>query len=204
MGSHAHDLNHASDGALFDQLPGANTGFDVQALAVIDHVFAPGALGDGASLGELIERGEGRLVGEVIFPGLHDPAAERAAFVGNGGGGDEMDIGLLEQLIQGSDGLRLRIFLAEFLHFCGIRIEDVTTFPAGFGEALGLAVDMAMIEGSGSEDEFSRADDRGGLAHRGVIHAIRFLVRHWGLIRRETAGCHPESRGRVRRFCEKS
>ena len=89
-------LHHAADGAALDELPGAHGALHVQPLGVVDHVF-PAGLGDLAPRGlELLEGGEGRLVGEVILARIHHAEAERAALVRHGGGGDELDLALLE------------------------------------------------------------------------------------------------------------
>jgi hypothetical protein len=91
VGSEQEDLEDAANGALLDEFGGAPGGFDVEAFAVIDEVFAAGAAGEFAGGGELVEGGEGAFVGEVILAGFEDAAADGPAFAGDGGGGDEVN-----------------------------------------------------------------------------------------------------------------
>ena len=84
----ADDLDHAANGAAVHEVPGVDGALHVQALTVVDHVFAPGAGADGPCLVELVERGERRLVGEIVFVRLHHPAAEGTTVAGHGGSRD--------------------------------------------------------------------------------------------------------------------
>ena len=71
-------LNHLADGALLDQFAGVNGGLHLQQLAVHDGVD-PLGLGDGlAHFGQLLERGDAGLVGEIVLAVLHGADAERA------------------------------------------------------------------------------------------------------------------------------
>ncbi len=184
VGAEAEDLDHASDGVLMDQSAGVNGALDVEALAIINGIFFPGAGDSGAGLIELIEGGEGGLVGEVILAGFHDFAAERAAVAGDGGGGDERDVGVGQDFIEAAGFLCLRIFGEEGGDLGGIGIVGPLELAAGFEEAVGLAVDVAVIEVGGGEDELAGFHDRAGAALRGVIHAVGFLNAHGRLLER--------------------
>ena len=88
MGADSEDLDHASDGALFDELACADGAFYVEAFAEIDEIFFPCGEDFGAGIIKLFEGGEGRFVGKVVFASVEDAQAEWAAKIGNSGGGN--------------------------------------------------------------------------------------------------------------------
>ena len=144
----------------------------MEAFAIIDHVFAAG-IGDGdAGFGEMVEAGEGSFVAEVILAGVHDADAERAAVGGDGGAGDEMDVGVVEDGVEVLDGFGEREFLDEGADFGGIGIVDVEDFASRLDEAIAHAVDVAVIERGGGEEEFAGFDDWCGFALGGVVHSV--------------------------------
>jgi len=175
MRAEADDLKHAADGAAVNEIAGVHGGFDVEPLAEINHVFAPCGGSDAAGFLELFEGGEGRFVGEVVLAGGHDAAADGAALVGDGGGGDEADVGIVEDFVERAGDAGLRKFLQEDVAFNGIGFEDPAEFGAGFEEAVALAVDVAVVEVRGGENEFARFHHGARLALRGVGHAVGFL-----------------------------
>ena len=180
MRPEADDLHHAADGALLDQLPGAHGAFHVQPLAEIDHVFPAGRLHLGARGGELVERGEGRLVGEIVLAGIHHAQAERAALAGHGGGGHEQDLRLFQHGFEARQRFDAGEGRAEFLDLRRVGIEDVFELAARLGQTAALAIDVAVVERHGGEREFALFDDRRGFALGRVVHAIGFLVCHRG------------------------
>jgi hypothetical protein len=67
--------------------------------------------------GELVERGEGRLVREVVLARLHDAAADRAALAGDRGRGDQLHGRVGEDLVEGARDLHLRDILRKAATF---------------------------------------------------------------------------------------
>ncbi len=88
MGADSEDLDHAPDGALFDELACTDGAFYVEALAEIDEIFFSGGEDFGAGIIKLFEGGEGSFVGKVVFASVEDAQAEWAAKIGNSGCGN--------------------------------------------------------------------------------------------------------------------
>jgi hypothetical protein len=59
-------------------------------------------------------------------------------------------------------------------------VVNVFEGGAGFGEAVDLAVDVAVVEIGGGEDEFAGLDDGAGETDRGV--GVAFFGRHGGRV----------------------
>lgn len=171
-------MDDAANGTLLDELGGAPGGFDVEAFAIVDEVFASGEPGKFAGGGELFEGGEGAFVGEVVLAGFEDAAANGPAFGGDGGGGNEVDGGVGEDLVEGigEDGAG-EFFEGGGAAF-GLRVVDVFEGGAGFGEAVDLAVNVAMVVIGGGEDEFAGFDDGAREADGGV--GVAFFGGHGG------------------------
>ncbi|MEN9632924.1 MAG: hypothetical protein RL077_1328, partial [Verrucomicrobiota bacterium] len=110
VGAEADHLDDLTDGAAGGEIRGVHGGFDVEALRKIDHVFFPGASDRGLGGVELVEGCEGRFVSEVIFTGGHDTQSEGPAVARYGGGGDEFNARIVEQLIEGAGGAGLWVF----------------------------------------------------------------------------------------------
>ncbi len=172
MGSEAGDLEDSADRALLDERAGVHGALDVEAFGEIAHVFFAGA-GDGGLHGfELFEAGQRGLVGEVVLAGVHALDAQLGADVGDGRRRDELNLGVVENDLQVGDVGR-PVFLGE--RFCGlgmVGIEDILKRGSGLGEAVGLAVDVAVVHGRDGETEFAGADHGVGFAGGGVVHAV--------------------------------
>ena len=79
----ADRLDHAADRAGLDQLAGPDRRAVLESLAVHDRVDAARLRLHAPHLGELLERGDARLVGHVVLAVLHHADAERRALVGD-------------------------------------------------------------------------------------------------------------------------
>ena len=77
----ADGLHDAADGAGLHELAGADGRAVLEALAVHDRIDAPRLRLHAAHLGQLIERGDARLVDHVVLAVLHHADAERRALV---------------------------------------------------------------------------------------------------------------------------
>ena len=169
---HAHHLHHAANRSLLDELPRADARLDMQPFGKIHGILFPRAPHGRARGVELRERGEGRLVGEVVLARVEHAAAERPAFAGHCRARHKLHVFLREHLVHRAERLRSRIFLAEFFHLRRIRIEDVAALAAGLGEPLTLPEDVAVIECRRCEDKLARLHHRRGFAHGGVVHSV--------------------------------
>jgi len=96
---------------------GKHRGLHVQALAEVDGIFFAGAGNDSFGGVELVEGGEGRLVGEVVLAGFHHAATDGTAIAGHGGGGDEVHGAVGQDFVERAGDLGLRIFGEEGFDF---------------------------------------------------------------------------------------
>jgi len=162
VGAEAGDVDDAADQAEVDEVAGEDGGFGVEAFGVGHHVLAPGRRGGGARFGELVERGEGTLVREVVLAGPHDADAEGGASAGDVGRGDEADGGVVEDFVEGARGLGAGMRVEELLAFRGVRLEHPLEGAAGLGQVLAYSVDVAVLHGGRGEDELARGAGGGG------------------------------------------
>ena len=169
-------MDDLANGTGGDEVGGIHRGLYVETLGEIHHVFAAGAGDDCLGLVELVQGSERRLIGEVVFAGGHDAAAEGAAVARDGGGADELDGRVREDLVQRAGDLGLGVFCHESLDLFRIGIVDPFEFGPGLDEAVALAVDVAVVEVCGREGEFAGLYHRARFALGGVGHAVRFLA----------------------------
>jgi hypothetical protein len=174
----AEHLDDPADGSLPDEVARMDGAFDVQPLAVIDHVFAPCASDRLAGLGKLIERGEGGLVRKVVLPSLQDPATDRAALGRDGRGRDQLHGGIVENLVEAARLPGARVLGDECGDLPGVGIIDPFQLAAGFEQAIGLAEDMTMVQVRHGEWELAAPHHRVREALRRVIHSVGLLGVH--------------------------
>ena len=103
VGPESGDVDDPADGAVTDEVGGVHGALDVESFREVDHVLLTGGADCVTDLIELFERGEGRLVGEVVLSGVHAADAEGGAFGGDGGCGNELDVGVVEDVVEGVD-----------------------------------------------------------------------------------------------------
>ena len=87
VGGQIHHLKHPSQGPVVNQLTRVERRFAAEAFGVAHHVFPPGSHHRPSGLLELIQSGEGRLVGEIVLAGLHNLQTHGASLIRNRGGG---------------------------------------------------------------------------------------------------------------------
>ncbi len=174
MRSKAHHLDDPSDRPVPDQFPGKDGAFHMEPLAVIDHVFSARSRGRRARLLQLVERGERRLVGEVILARLHHANAERASIGGNGRRRDEMNLGIIEDVLERTNRLGLRKMFDKASDFFRVGVVDITKRPACLDQSVALAVDVAVVEGCCGKNKFTSFHHRRRLALRRIGHSIGF------------------------------
>lgn len=176
----AGDLDNTSDNLLPDQFGGVHRALDVQTFGVIHHVFLARAGDGGLHRLELFEAGQRRLVREVVLAGVHTADAQLSPQIRDRRGGDELNLGVVEDRLQ-VGGERRAVLGGEFAGGLGVvGIEGVLERRAGLGEAVGLAVDVAVVHRGDREAELAWPDHGIGLAGRGVIHAVRSCFTHCG------------------------
>ena len=161
-----------ADGSILEQLLGIDRRFDMNALTVIDEPLETGLLDLGPGRLHLLSCGERRLIGEVILTGIEGLEAERAALIGDGGTGDEVNRRIGEDLLLAlcnrcrGEGLNERLRLRRVL------VKDAHDHRPRLGEAVAHTVDMAVIQADDTDEEFSLLADRGRLALRCVVLSI--------------------------------
>ena len=172
VGAGAEGLHHLADGPGGDQLAGAHSAFDMQSLGKVNGVFPSRRFAGAARLGELLECCEGRFVGEVILPRLHDPAPERATLIRHGGGGNESHLGVLENFLERACRPRAGKLLDECGHPFWNGIIDPFDDSPGLDQSVALSIDVPVVEVGRRDYKFPGLANRRGFAHGGVCHSI--------------------------------
>src|SRR5688572_10911253 len=151
-------LDHLADRALLNELAGVNSRTHFQALRVHDGEFAPGVLDRLADLGELFERGNRRLVTQVILASLHGANAERRAQVGNRRAEDELDGLVEENLVLAARQLYVAEFLAVLGDLRRILREERHQLATATLNGAGHAVDVRVVESDSGKPDVMRRD----------------------------------------------
>ena len=107
---------------------------------------------------QLRQGGEGRLVGEVVLACLDYAGADCCPLVRDGGRGDELQAVVFQQVREAGDGLGLGI--ARLIGAKALRawIVNVRQRCPGFDQAIGLAVDVAVVQVGRGKLELTRCD----------------------------------------------
>jgi hypothetical protein len=100
MRSEAQHVNYPSDRSVLHKLPRKYGAFDVEPLAIVDHVFPTGLDRSGPRLSQLSQLSKRSFVSEIVFAGSHDLDAERRSFRRDRGSGDQMHVGVVQNLRQ--------------------------------------------------------------------------------------------------------
>jgi hypothetical protein len=101
MRTQTHRLKGAADSARLDKLACADRGAILKALAVADRVDSTSLGLKGAHLRQLVERGEARLVDEIVLIVAQHADTQRGTLVGDACAGDELDARVLENIVSG-------------------------------------------------------------------------------------------------------
>jgi hypothetical protein len=101
--------------------------------------------------GELLQRRERRLVGEIILARLHHAHAERPAVARHRRRGHEPDFGIVEDGRRALDRLWPADKPSRTPRLSRIGIVDVAQCRARLDQPVALAVDVAVIERDGGE-----------------------------------------------------
>jgi hypothetical protein len=111
---------------------------------------------------------------------VEDPQAEVGPVDGDRGAGDEVYLGIVEGFLLGSGRLDVRVASSELLDFFVVGVVDPAELGAGFQQAVAHAVDVAVVEADGGEDEVARLADRlgggGGRCVAGAVAVVAHVV----------------------------
>ena len=110
---------------------------------------------------------------------VEHPQAEVGPVDGDGGAGDQLDLGIVERFLLGSGRLDVRVAGAELLDLCVVGVVDPAELGAGLEQAVAHAVDVAVVEADGGEREVAGfADFFGGGRGGRVGGAVAVRVAH--------------------------
>ena len=168
----AKGLNDFPYGSGSDEVAGVDGALDMKALAVVNGIFLASGLASATRLLELVESGEGRLVREIIFPSVHDPATKRAAFIRHGSGSNKPDLGIIEDFFQRARRACLGELFLERPHFICIRIENPLELRSSLYQAIALTINVAVVEVGSGYEKLARLADWRRFPYRGVGHSI--------------------------------
>ena len=163
MGPQVQDLNNLPHRTAADQLARVPGGFVMHALGVV-HEIASLVVGYRSSHRlELIQRGERRLVGEIMFARFDGPYANGRTLIGDGGRRDQIEAGILQQLLERRDNGRLWELLTVGGHPIRIRIVDLGQRGAGRHESRWFA------HRYGRDPDMPQRNKLAGTNHRFVL-----------------------------------
>ena len=149
-------MNHPADGAGFHEVAGVHGAFNVDAFAIINHVFAACTGGGHAGSRELVERCERRLVSEIILARLHYPATKRPAVTGDCRGGDQAHLCIVKDLVERAGCCCLRELCAKGPNLLHVGIVNPFQRGSGLDQAVALAIDVAVVEVRRCKDKIAR------------------------------------------------
>ena len=163
-------LDDAANRARLHEVAGPDGGAHFVALAVQDRVDALGLRLHAPRLGELLERGDAGLVGQVVLAVLHDADADRRPLVRDRGAQHELHVALEDFLLAARD-LRLReAFRVRGGQLRLLRVDGDQLATAA-DDRVGHAVDVVVIETDDGEADARlrrRRLARAGRARRGL------------------------------------
>ena len=169
---HADHLHDPPDDAVPYQPAGEDGALHVHSLAVIDGVLAARLLYRPSGLGELRQGGQGRLVGEVVLAMAHDPQSQSGVLGRHSRARHELDARILQDLAFARRHPHAREPLGEGGRLGRVGVEDPLELRTGLGQPVAHAVNVAVVEGDGGEDELTLVAYRRRLASRRVVLAI--------------------------------
>ena len=124
MGTRTNRLKDPPDRPVPDELPGEDSAFRMQPLAVVDHVFLSGPRCGCPGLFQLVKGRKRRFIGEVIFAAFHHATSESAPFTWDGRRREEFDREVIEDFLKIRSRLHARKLLAERFNFRFIRVVN--------------------------------------------------------------------------------
>jgi len=164
MRAEPHRLDDLADGAGLHELPRSHGRSVLEALAEADGVDPPRLRLDAARLGQLVERGERRLVAHVVLAVAHRLHSQRAPVARDGGAHDQVDPRILQDLAPASRAPGLRVPTLVLRREVGLLREEPSELRAGPDQEVGLRIDVVVIHPDDTE-----SDGRWHGAHRGGI-----------------------------------
>ena len=150
----------------------------MEAFTIIHHVFPACLVDRFLGRSQLLQGGQGCLVGKVILPGVHHSNAQGATLAGDGRAAYQLHLRIAKDLLLALRSLYLGEGLHKTLYLFGIWVIHPFQRCPGLGQPVAHPVDMSVVQTHRRNDEFLRFYHRGGLALGGVIHTVFFLFHH--------------------------
>jgi len=170
--AHSDHLDHPADRSVGNQLLCKDGGLDMEPFAVIDGIL-PVRLRDlFPGRRDLVQRGEGGLVGKIVLPVVHRPKAEAAAVGGNGRTGDEVNRGILQDRLFRRNGTYIGECFPEIGHLGRIRIVHPRKLGTRLDQSVAHPENMAVIQPDHAYPEIPFPAHRGGFPLGSVIHSV--------------------------------
>ena len=139
-------LDHAPDRAVMDKLARHDRRGHFEPFGIHDRKFAAGLLDRTANVGKLLQRGNRRLVAEIILARAHDADAQRGSKPRDGRAADQLDRGIAQNLVFRTRQRDIAISRAEHRNLLGIARMEGGENAASPDHGVGDAIDMIMIE----------------------------------------------------------
>jgi hypothetical protein len=98
MGPEPNNVDDPANRSLPHKFPRKHCTFDVEALAVIDHVFPAGFGNSCPCVRQLLQLSKWRFIGEIMFAGSHYFDSERSPIGRDSSGGNQPDIDIVKNL----------------------------------------------------------------------------------------------------------
>ena len=165
-------MDDLSDLSLLDHIARQDRPFHMETLGIIHHVLPPRGSGGPFRLFQLLQGGEGGLVGEIILSRCHDPAAKGPPLRGDMGSGHQYGLRVGQQRFLGGGSHSLGIGFQELRQPLWLGIIDGFQGASGLDERPHHAVDMPVIQVGGGKKEFPRLHHRAGLALGRIGHTV--------------------------------
>jgi hypothetical protein len=134
----------------------------------------------------LLERGDARLVGEVVLAGLHDADAERCPQIGDRRAEHQLHRLVVQDLVLAGREFHVAELLAVLRDLRRVRGVERHELAAAAQDGAGHAIDMCVVETDGGKFDVVRRGDL-GLRRVGLVDRPR--------ARKSRRGCRLRQRG---------
>ncbi len=144
-------VDHLADRPGLHQLARLHGRPGLEMLGVADRVDPAGLGLHPPHLGQLLQRGHARLVGEIVLAGLHHGDAERRPVGRDAGGGDQLDRRVVQDGARVGDALRLGVAGLERAGEVVLRRVEGDELAPGAEQRVDLPEDVVVIDADGGE-----------------------------------------------------
>ena len=141
-------------------------------LAVIDHVFPARFSYHFPGRFQLFQCGKGRLIRKIVLACRHHPKPQSAPLACHCRAAHQLHLRVGENLFLARRCFRGGKAFLKSLHLLRVRIIDPLHNRARLRQTVAHSIDMPVIQRHGCNLKFSRANHRGGLSLRRIVHSI--------------------------------